>query len=252
MQHYVYSHQADLTLQGAVCPTGYASIYQDGVVCQYFQNSGNFHHLGVLFTIWQIHLLCYITIMQHHSWDKFTYWQCTPCHIRLCQCVYQNNEYYVNYSKYKAWYAFLKWSVDSWQMFSLLKKMQNQYLSSPAHELSHIQMHLIPGWSYFNFQGIMIQETQSTPTVKVQSYSHWRWRRCTDGTLWSASRLREGWSFHHQRHSAQGPWTMHPSFLVWEISHQCLSWCGLDIQEGLNIHGEVWWWWKCGYGRDYP
>ena len=62
-----YNHQADLTLQGAVCPTAYASIYQDGVVCQYFQNSGNFHHLGVLFPIWQIHLLCYIIIMQHHS-----------------------------------------------------------------------------------------------------------------------------------------------------------------------------------------
>ena len=115
MWHYVYNHQADLTLQGAVCLTGYASIYQDGVVCQYFQNTGNFHHLGVLFTIWQIHLLCYIIIMQHHSRDEFTYWQCTPCHIRLCQCVYQNDEYYVNYSKYKAWYAFLKRSVDSWR-----------------------------------------------------------------------------------------------------------------------------------------
>ena len=113
VQHYVYNHWADLTLQGTVCPTGYASIHQNGVICQYFQNSGNFHHLGVLFTIWQIHLLCYIIIMQHHSWDEFTYWQCTPCHIRLCQCVYQNDEYYVNYSKYKAWYAFLKQSVDS-------------------------------------------------------------------------------------------------------------------------------------------
>ena len=120
MWHYVHNHQADLTLQGTICLTGYASIYQDGVICQYFQNSSNFHHLGVLFTIWQIHLLCYIIIIQHHSWDKFTYWQCTPCHIRLCQCVYQNDEYYVNYSKYKAWYAFLKQSVDSQWIYSQL------------------------------------------------------------------------------------------------------------------------------------
>ena len=57
--------------------------------------------------------------------------------------------------------------------------------------------------------GVTIQETQSTPTVEVQPYSHWRWRRCTDGTLWSASGLRGGWSFHCQWHSAWGPQTMH-------------------------------------------
>ena len=64
MQHYAHIHWADLTLQGAVCLTGYASIYQDGVICQYFQNSGNFHHLRVLFTIC---LLCHVIIKQQHS-----------------------------------------------------------------------------------------------------------------------------------------------------------------------------------------
>ena len=43
-------------LQGAICLTGCASVYQGGVICQYCW-SGNFHHLGVLFTIWQIYLL---------------------------------------------------------------------------------------------------------------------------------------------------------------------------------------------------
>ena len=105
-------------------------------------------------------------------------------------------------------YALMPW---------LFKKMKNQYSSSPAHESSCVQVHSILRWSYPNFWGV---KTQSTPTVEVQPYSNWRWRRCNYGTPGSTGRLRGGQSWHHQRHSAQGPWIMCPSFSAWKISQR--------------------------------
>jgi hypothetical protein len=66
-------YQADLNLQGAVCLTRYANVYRDGVNLSggvnltEFWNNDNFHHLDIIFTACQNHLLCYMIAQQHHS-----------------------------------------------------------------------------------------------------------------------------------------------------------------------------------------